>query len=353
VSTVPPPTAEAQLSFLAKIQRLFAEGDFTATYKFALLISLADLAVELGADDGRNLILSNRQIAERFIGLYWKHATPYGIGTPGTHPGILVQNPGAQAAIVSSIAEFRALTPAATPQVASSDPRFRRLLTIVTQTVSAQPLTYLQNFGGQTDEFIYERSGRGTICLKPGVPFCLRRFQPLVQQLARSHWIDHIKGNRRNHSILGRADDLEEFLFATSRQSLLQLGEGLRRLDGAKCFYCALGMASVDVDHFIPFAQYPRDVANNFVLAHPACNRSKSDMLAAKRHLVRWLARLTESADDLSEIGFRAGMIVDAAVSRSVASWGCSSAATSGAQAWVSPNSFEAIDSKYINLFFT
>jgi hypothetical protein len=28
-STVPPPSAEAQLAFLAKLQRLFAEGDFT------------------------------------------------------------------------------------------------------------------------------------------------------------------------------------------------------------------------------------------------------------------------------------------------------------------------------------
>jgi hypothetical protein len=82
-STVPPPSAEAQLAFLAKLQRLFAEGDFTATYKFALLISLADLAVEVGADDGSELPLSNRQIAERFVQLYWRHAIPYGMAGPG------------------------------------------------------------------------------------------------------------------------------------------------------------------------------------------------------------------------------------------------------------------------------
>ena len=46
------PSPEAQLQFLSKLQRLFAEGDFTATYKFALLMALADLAIELGADDG-------------------------------------------------------------------------------------------------------------------------------------------------------------------------------------------------------------------------------------------------------------------------------------------------------------
>ena len=57
------PSPEAQLVFLSKLQRLFAEGDFTATYKFALLISLADLAVELGDDSGEALELGHRGIA--------------------------------------------------------------------------------------------------------------------------------------------------------------------------------------------------------------------------------------------------------------------------------------------------
>ena len=53
---------EFQLAFLSKLQRLFAEGDFTATYKFALLIALADLSVELGHDDNERLKLPYRSI---------------------------------------------------------------------------------------------------------------------------------------------------------------------------------------------------------------------------------------------------------------------------------------------------
>nr|WP_255493416.1 hypothetical protein [Polaromonas sp. H6N] len=49
----------------------------------------------------------------------------------------------------------------------------------------------------------------------------------------------HIKRNRRNAGILGQADDLEDFLFCASRQSLLAMGQGLRKIDGAKCFYRA------------------------------------------------------------------------------------------------------------------
>ena len=343
----PVPSADEQLRFLSKLQCLFAEGDFTATYKFALLISLADLAVELGADDGRELVLSNRQIGERFVHLYWRQAVIYGTGRTGAAPGVLVQNNGTQAAVVAAIANSRSRHTVATPQLARTLSGYAELLSRVTQTVSAQPLAYLQNFAGVTDEFIYERLGRGKVRLKCGVAYCLRRFHPLIQQLARSHWVDHIKANRRNHPILGDADDLEEFLFATSRQSLLSLAEGLRRVDGANCFYCGHALSNVDVDHFIPFAQYPRDLAHNFVLTHSSCNRSKSDTLAARPHLERWLDRLHRHADSLAEVGQAAGLIADAKVSRQVTAWGYTSAIASGGRAWLAPRKYEPIDPSY------
>ena len=139
-----------------------------------------------------------------------------------------------------------------------------------------------------------------------------------MQQLARSHWASHIKRNRQNAGMLGQADDLEHFLFAASRQSLLAMGQGLRKVDGAKCFYCAQALKEADVDHFIPFSHYPRALAHNFVLAHPTCNRSKSDTLAAGPHLERWLERIGRHADVLSEIGIAAGMVADAQGSRKI-----------------------------------
>ena len=44
----PPPTPTEQIAFLGNIERLLSEGQFVATYKYALLIAIADLAVELG-----------------------------------------------------------------------------------------------------------------------------------------------------------------------------------------------------------------------------------------------------------------------------------------------------------------
>jgi 5-methylcytosine-specific restriction endonuclease McrA len=347
---VPPPSAELQLAFLAKLQRLFAEGDFTATYKFALLIALSDLAIELGSDNGAELALSTRQIAERFVQLYWRHALPYGTGRPHTAPGVLTQNLGAQAAVVTAIEVFRAASGATTWQRARTEVAYGQLLTRIATVVSAQPLTYLQNFGGITDPFLYERPDRGIVLLKPNVPYCLRRFHPLVQQLARTHWVDHVKTNRRNHAILGDAGDLEDFLFGTSRQSLAIIGAGLRKIDGPHCFYCGQGMHLSDVDHFVPFSLYARDLAHNFVLAHPQCNRSKSDSLAAKNYLERWLERLTTRSSQLGEVGAAAGVAADAATTHRVAAWSYANACAAEGRAWVRAAIYEPIDGGYLRL---
>jgi hypothetical protein len=41
-----PPTPEAQVHFLRNLQRLLAEGLFVASYKFALIHSIADICSE-------------------------------------------------------------------------------------------------------------------------------------------------------------------------------------------------------------------------------------------------------------------------------------------------------------------
>lgn len=93
--------------------------------------------------------------------------------------GVLWQNNGAQAIAVSAIANFRAQTQIPTFLAATAHPRFQPLLASVA-VVSAQPLKFMQNFGGFTDEFLYERLGSNSIKLKPGVAYCLRHFYPLV-----------------------------------------------------------------------------------------------------------------------------------------------------------------------------
>ena len=75
--TWPNPTPEEQVRFLRNIQRLLAEGLFVASYKFALLHALADLAVLKGDDTGAPLDLDTKDIAAKFVELYWRQCRPF------------------------------------------------------------------------------------------------------------------------------------------------------------------------------------------------------------------------------------------------------------------------------------
>ena len=72
-----PPSPEEQVQFLLKVQRLLGEGLFSATYKYALLMALADLSVEVGVDSGSSLKIDAERIAEKFIEYYWRQTLPF------------------------------------------------------------------------------------------------------------------------------------------------------------------------------------------------------------------------------------------------------------------------------------
>ena len=45
-----PPSPEAQVRFLSQLQRLLSDGGRSASYKYALLLAIADISVEKGDD---------------------------------------------------------------------------------------------------------------------------------------------------------------------------------------------------------------------------------------------------------------------------------------------------------------
>lgn len=345
------PSPEQQLRFLQRIQRLLTEGDFTATYKFALLISLCDLAVERWkeGEDGPHFSFSD--IGRKFIELYWTQVTPYmGRGQAGQSL-VLVQNRGAQAAIVNSIAAFREANPEVTLAAAIRHRAYPKLLASVSETVKRQPIAFLQNLGGVEERFLFDTLPGG-ITLRPGVAFSLRSFQPLIQQLARQKWVDHIKCNKRNAPVLGDEIDLAAFLFETSRTSLDVFRSGLQKIANGKCFYCGSEVTSqAHADHFVPFILYPRDLAHNLVYAHAGCNISKSDTLASIRHLERWLAYIDKEDQNLAEVSSLSGIPADRWSSRSIAEWGYRQGFSSGSLAWLKHRDLEPITKDYVDLF--
>lgn len=87
---------------------------------------------------------------------------------------------------------------------------------------------------------------------------------------------------------------------------------------------------------------------HNFVLAHPSCNRSKSDTLAAKSHLENWREYTSRHENDLAEIGILTGRSANLQSSLAVTRWCYGNGYASRAQAWVKAGVYAAIDGSYV-----
>lgn len=349
------PTAEQHLAFLVKLQRLLSEGDFSATYKFALLIALADISVERGHDDVRPLEIPIRDIAEKFIDYYWQQAMSYTSTAGGLEGKFIKQNHGQQAAVLTKIREFRETHNLHNLGKARKSPHYSQLLNAVRRTVADKPIVHFQVLGRSEDEFMFKApTGAQTIQLKPGVSAYLRKFHALIQQMTKTRWVEFIKSVSDNQKILGNQDRLYKFLFESSRESMNKLRSGLFKLENKTCFYCkkpVRDLSDVHVDHFIPFSLYGRDILQNFVLAHRNCNISKSDVLAGYDHLARWIDRLEVRRADLSEIADEAGVISDDTGIKTVAHWSYHHGQQAEAQAWLKSGKYEPITEAYLSLF--
>jgi len=326
------PTADEQITFLQNVQRLLAEGLFTATYKYALLQALADLAVLRGDDSGEPLPLATREIAEKMVQLYWRQAAPFPVAGGGS---LLRQSTHQQAEIISHISQARATGQSTLARLQAEQVTWKRLVARVERVVKEQPLWKLQTVGAQPLEFLYPNEpGATAITLRPGVAFCLRAFHDLISELVRGAWLRHVR--RVNGQVLGQASDLSEFLFGTERASLNAYRPLLIELQDGLCFYCQRGLrGQSDVDHFIPWARYPVDLGHNFVLAHPHCNQNKSSHLADVNHLARWVKRNETHHTWLSRWLRDAPVESDWPASLHVARWAYGQTERAHGQVWV------------------
>lgn len=327
--SLPPPTHAEQVMFLRNLQRILAEGTFVASYKFALLHALSDLAVLKGDDTGDALTLSTFEIAERFLSLYWTHATPY----PGA-AGVLKQNSGVQAAVINRVLDAHVRAGSSLAKLRSNNRTWRRTVKAVERVVKEQPLWKLQTVGTDRLDFLYANlDGGAAVTLQPGVTYCLRAFHGLVIELVRSGWLRYVR--RQNASAIGDVSDLSAFLFGTERANLARQAEILREVQSDTCFYCTGSLRrSGDVDHFIPWSKYPVDLGHNFVLAHAGCNGDKSDILADVDHLERWCRRNEDIGSALAVAFDERGVVHDLPSSTKVAAWSYSQAEEVGSKLW-------------------
>jgi len=207
-----PPTSDEQIQFMVNIQRLLDEGLFTASYKFALLLALADLSIEHGDDSGAPLELATESIAEKFVQYYWRQAMPY---TKAGEAAILQQNTDRQAAIVNLVRDARTEYGDSIAAAMKDRAGWQRLVRKAARIVREMPLWRLQRIGTEQLNFLYENQGDGrSIELRPGVAFCFRKFHALISDLVRGAWVRYIR--QQNLGLLGETADLMNFCSAAS-----------------------------------------------------------------------------------------------------------------------------------------
>jgi hypothetical protein len=347
-------TEHFQIELLLKLQRLLSEGSFTASYKFALLQALIDLAVERGEDSDAALRIPIADVAEKFVSYYWRQVLPYVASqrpaevaggpivvadSPEPYGSVLHQITQANAVVLEEVQQAHARFSGSLAAARKDERNWRRLIGKVARTVRDMPLWKLQTIAGEDGDFLYpNRRGEAVhhIELRPGVMFTFRRFHGLIQELVRGEWLRFVRGLRANRSILGESEDLYEFLFGSERASLEPYAEILHELQSGACFYCmgSLGADTAQVDHFVPWSRYPLDLAHNFVLAHAGCNDSKSHLLASVEHLERWCARNVDREHVLADAFAGRRLVHDLSGSRAITRWAYEVAEQSGSKVW-------------------
>lgn len=306
------------LGFAERLLGLLDRGQFSATYKYAVLLGLMDLCLEHTQKSGAPPeMVTTHQLADKVIELYWPQTRPF----TGADAGTLRQYAGRQqAVIIRRIDEFRrrhAPDPSATLHRARlhAPVAYARLCRAVEWKLVEMPLPRVQRVGNADEAFIYQiawDSGISHAVFRDGERFdnrihfvgaaaeLLVRLSGLLRPLIQRQWAAMVARCNRDHL---QDAELEDFLFGADRRTLEPVREPLRELQSSRCFYCGKGVQDrCEVDHFLPWARHPDNGLDNLVVAHSRCNQYKSDFLAAAEHVERWVERNDEHERALGEI---------------------------------------------------
>lgn len=340
---------EQQIQFLSNVQRLLAEGSFVSTYKYALLLSLADLCVEMGQDEDAPLEIPTRRIGEKFAEYYWRQCAPY-LPLGGAEAGVLRQNTGEAPRIIRLLQDMRGAYEDSLANLRRDEKAWNRIVTEISAQVRKMPLWKLQTVGTQRLDFLYANNGGGNVVLKQGVAFCFRKHYPLVVDLVKGAWARYIR--RYNADRLAEKADLHEFLFGSARANLAVVRPILEHFQEGRCFYCRRPLREdvVHVDHFIPWSRYPVDLGHNFVLSHASCNERKSDRLPAAQHLNAWVEHNQNLGCDKGREFERQGVIHDFPTSARIVDWAYRQTAEFQGLTWLRAKDFEKLPADWNHL---
>ena len=235
------------------------------------------------------------------------------------------------------------------PMLCATGAAWERLAASFMPTLKEQPLWRLQVVGSETLDFLYGPSeAQDAIELRPGVAYCFRQFYSLVQDVVRAAWLRDVRS--LNGDLLGETLDLREFLFGAERTALAAVRPVLAELQHERCFYCSKPIRGDggEVDHFIPWAKYPVDLAHNFVLADRGCNGKKRDRMPHVEHLAAWTERNGRYGDQITA-ALMNQLPCDLHCTNRIAHWAYAQTEGAGGLTWLRGDELVALSPEWRN----
>ena len=182
--------------FMVNLQRLLDEGLFMASYKFALLLALADLSIEQGDDSGAPWESATDDIAEKFIQYYWRQVAPYPTAGEAQSSSRIPAGRRPSSIWYGGACSIRRLAPSRMRDRVA--PAGRK----VARVVREMPLWRLQRIGKEQLNFLYENTGDGgVIQFLPGIAYCFRKFHALIADLVQGAWVRYVRQQNLDSSV--------------------------------------------------------------------------------------------------------------------------------------------------------
>ena len=159
----------------------------------------------------------------------------------------------------------------------------------INRQIKTEMLKYVIGaFYGDTEGQLYSFSkADGRIRFNPDSYAACVKYKSDFEKINYYEWIKYLEKVNAEEDSYALANKLDE---STERNDLTAYRTVLQRFGQITCFYChkplPLGIgASTPVDHCIPWSFVKDDKIWNFVLACPACNSAKSNILPVESYI--------------------------------------------------------------------
>lgn len=248
---------------MSSVERILERGQFTNSYKFALLRALAAYGKEPGTGE---VIVETEWLAEQFISYYWQLAVRFNVRqatVPDKDPVVMKY--------IRAMVDQRGLSPETrlTDFKKNSPNEYFRLAKMVAANSFGDVVSRFHTVGRtKVEPALYKEVGGG-LCISADARAFLNSKSKSLDMLAIGSWVRFTEKFTSAPRLYEKIRGLPPKRLAL--KSYREFFQNTLRM--SNCFYCGLEFLSQPhVDHVVPWSFVAEDKVWNLVLSCDRCN---------------------------------------------------------------------------------